>query len=450
MIRQQMVLFIHGSLREFGSIGRQRDMTPVYATWSRNAVAHQAVMIAGFVLGLPMIVLTLLPAAMVTTFRRRNGKSPRLVWVGVPVNSHADVSCVMRTKGYTSTSVATEAYPTSDRQRYDHWIPLAHRLPRGLNAIVEQARAYALFAHALLTADILHGFFDGGFLRRTALREHEYRIWKLSGKRLILMPYGRDSFVYSDMPQDQLKTIMLKKTYPQSSDEDDAIRRRLARFTGLADVVIGCVGHTVCLPRVDVWAVLWYPGNTALEPHWPRTEGTIKVAHASNHRLVKGTEELIAAVERLRVSGLDIQLDVIERVPNAEAIERFARADIVVDQLYEGYALAAVEAMTLGKVVISALENEATYTPFRQHSYLDRCPIVSADTSTIEQVLRTLVERRAGWPQIGRQTRAYVEAFHSPEASARLFTAIYETIWFDHDTDLNNFWRTSENGRRGA
>lgn len=391
---------------------------------------NRIIYLFGILFGVPAIALAILPGAVLTVIRRRLGRAPRLVWVGVPVNSHADVSRAMRAVGYETRSIATERYAQSDGSRYDHWIPLRRRLPKGLNALAEQVRAYGFSVHALLTADILHGFFDGGFLRRTALREHEYWLWKLAGKRLVLMPYGRDSFVYSDMPPDELKTITLKATYPQTPAEDAAVRRRLARFSTLADVVVGAVGHTVCLPRVDVWTVLWYPGNLALEPVWPSTRGPIRIAHASNHRGVKGTDELIAAIERLRARGHDIRLDVIEGVPNHQVLERFARVDIVVDQLYEGYALAAVEAMSLGKVVISALESPAAHGPFRERSYLGDCPIVSATTATIEGVLAGLIARRSAWPELGQRTHKYARTWHSPDASVRLFEGIYDRIWF--------------------
>ena len=102
----------------------------------------------------------------------------------------------------------------------------------------------------------------------------------------------------------------------------------------------------------------------------------MRIVHSANHRGAKGTDFLVAAVEQLRAEGHDLELDLIERVPNSEAVARVAAADMYVDQLLFGYAMAALEAMALGKVVISGIEDTPDYQLFRRYSYLDECPIV--------------------------------------------------------------------------
>jgi glycosyltransferase involved in cell wall biosynthesis len=111
-----------------------------------------------------------------------------------------------------------------------------------------------------------------------------------------------------------------------------------------------------------------------------------------------------------------------------------------VDQLVFAYALAALEGMALGKVVVSALEDTPAYQVFRRYSYLGECPIVPATVDTIECVLRDLIARRNEWPAIGRQSRAYVERRHSPAACRELFEAIYSRIWHGNEVDLINLY----------
>ncbi len=149
-------------------------------------------------------------------------------------------------------------------------------------------------------------------------------------------------------------------------------------------MVVGSLVHIASLPRWDVLPLTAYPIDVeAVDPHPPSVDGTVVIAHSANHRGAKGTEFLIAAVEILRAEGCDVELDLIERVPNTEALERMARADIYVDQLLFGYAMAALEAMALGKVVISGIEDTPHYRVFRRYSYLDECPIVPASPETI-------------------------------------------------------------------
>jgi glycosyltransferase involved in cell wall biosynthesis len=73
------------------------------------------------------------------------------------------------------------------------------------------------------------------------------------------------------------------------------------------------------------------------------------VVHAPSNRTRKGTEHVIAACARLPV-----ELDIVEGVPHEEARRRYARADIVVDQLNAGWhGIFALEAMALGKPVLT-------------------------------------------------------------------------------------------------
>ena len=78
------------------------------------------------------------------------------------------------------------------------------------------------------------------------------------------------------------------------------------------------------------------------------------VVHAPSNREKKGTRYVIEACEQLPV-----ELDIVEGVHHEEARERYARADIVVDQLNAGWhGVFALEAMALGKPVVAHLDPE--------------------------------------------------------------------------------------------
>jgi glycosyltransferase involved in cell wall biosynthesis len=205
--------------------------------------------------------------------------------------------------------------------------------------------------------------------------------------------------------------------------------------------VVGSVVHVASLPRWDVLPLTAYPIDTRpIEPVPPSVDGTVRIVHSANHRGAKGTDFLVAAVERLRVEGHDVELDLIERVSNEEALARVAAADVYVDQLLFGYAMAALEAMAFGKVVISGIEDTRDYQVFRRYSYLDECPIVPASPETIADVLRDLIARRTEWPAIGRESRDYVEHRHSYQAAVELYGAIYRKLWDGEEVDLINLF----------
>src|SRR5215210_3130838 len=78
------------------------------------------------------------------------------------------------------------------------------------------------------------------------------------------------------------------------------------------------------------------------------------VVHAPSNRERKGTQWVVEACAQLPV-----ELDVVEGVPHDVARERYARADIVVDQLNAGWhGVFALEAMALGKPVVTYLKPE--------------------------------------------------------------------------------------------
>src|SRR5262249_13723163 len=79
------------------------------------------------------------------------------------------------------------------------------------------------------------------------------------------------------------------------------------------------------------------------------------VVHAPSDPGKKGTRFVGEACEQLPVD-----LDVVHGVPHDEAVERFKRADIVVDQLhYLWHGVFAIESMAYGKPVVTHLDPDA-------------------------------------------------------------------------------------------
>ena len=154
---------------------------------------------------------------------------------------------------------------------------------------------------------------------------------------------------------------------------------------------------------------------------------TLRVAHAPSKRAVKGTDAVLAAVESLQARGAPIELDLIEGVPNREARLRYAAADVVVDQLRIGwYGMLAIESMALAKPVVVHLDEEAADET--EEAFGLELPLVRASESTIEDVLAGLIEVRESLPELGRQSREYVERVHGHIAVARQVLEIYERV----------------------
>jgi glycosyltransferase involved in cell wall biosynthesis len=146
------------------------------------------------------------------------------------------------------------------------------------------------------------------------------------------------------------------------------------------------------------------------------------VVHAPSNRARKGTDYVIAAC-----AELPVDLDVVEGVPHDEARERYARADIVVDQLNAGWhGIFALEAMALGKPVLTYL-NPETVAQAEAH-YGTRLPIVPTTKEALAHDLRPLVESPALRREIGAASRAYVERVHDIDVVADRLLDVYARL----------------------
>ena len=146
------------------------------------------------------------------------------------------------------------------------------------------------------------------------------------------------------------------------------------------------------------------------------------VVHAPSNREKKGTQQVIDACAQL-----DVELDIVEGVPHEEARARYARADIVVDQLRAGWhGVFALESMALGKPVITHLKPDVVERS--AEGFGIRVPIVPATSDTLVDALRPLVADPALRREIGAASRAYVEAVHDIDRVADRLLDVYRSL----------------------
>jgi glycosyltransferase involved in cell wall biosynthesis len=131
---------------------------------------------------------------------------------------------------------------------------------------------------------------------------------------------------------------------------------------------------------------------------------------------------VIAACE-----GLDVKLDIVEGLRHDEARGRYERADIVVDQLNAGwYGILALEAMALGKPVLSFLRPEAVQETEREMGV--EVPIVPVTKDTLRAQIAELASSAEERRRIGSSSRAYVERIHDADKGADRLIAIYRSL----------------------
>jgi glycosyltransferase involved in cell wall biosynthesis len=370
---------------------------------------------------LAAIVVVALSARPARRLRRAGGRRPRIVWGNTPIVNIKYWSAALRTAGYPSRTIVTHVYPANNRRDFDfirdEWL--------GGRPWLTLVGDYALFARVLWSADVVSAFFDGGFLKATPLSRVEVPLLHLAGSRLVVMPFGSDIAVPGYLGPTE---AAFRAHYGYVLADAEAVRRRVDRLCASADLVMKTlqVGY---LPRHDAfWShglavdtEWWAPGEAAPE------RGETVVVHAPNHRQLKGTDAVIAAVDELRGEGHAVRLELLEGRSNEDVRSTIREADIAVDQLLTGYGLFAVEAMAAGLPVISNLR----WMPeaMRSSPSLTAVPIVDADEGDVAARLRELIVDPDLRRRVGAESRRFALAYHSYEATRRVWVAIVEHVW---------------------
>jgi glycosyltransferase involved in cell wall biosynthesis len=146
------------------------------------------------------------------------------------------------------------------------------------------------------------------------------------------------------------------------------------------------------------------------------------IVHAPSNRQKKGTQQVIDACAQLPV-----ELEIVEGLPHEAARERYARADIVVDQLNAGWhGVFALESMALGKPVVTYLKPDVVERS--AEGYGIRLPVVPATKETLLEALRPLVEQPALRREVGAASRAYVEQVHDVDRIADRLIDLYRSL----------------------
>ncbi|MBA2297691.1 MAG: glycosyltransferase family 4 protein [Actinobacteria bacterium] len=263
-------------------------------------------------------------------------------------------------------------------------------IPRDSPLLGRQARQWAALARLLPRTDVFHFVFGLTLVPQSL----QFPLLRAAGKKSVMHYLGSD--IRGKTP-DQL-------AYGRKADTQIVGSYDATRWVPEAEVIP---------PGIDL---------ARIEPA-PRSERARPlIVHAPSHRGRKGTEHVIAAC-----AELDADLELVEGLHHADAFERYRAADIVVDQLNAGwYGLFAIEAMALGKPVVTFLHDEAVRRT--EEAFGTRVPIVNATKETLRDRLRTLVSSADERRRIGAASRAYVEQVHDLERTTDHLLAVYARL----------------------
>jgi len=148
----------------------------------------------------------------------------------------------------------------------------------------------------------------------------------------------------------------------------------------------------------------------------------ILILHAPSEKRIKGENFVIRSVQKLRNEGYNINFMLLENVPNNKVREWLNVADIVVDQLLGGWhGMFSVESMAMAKPTICYIKEEYR----KPLEYAQNIPLVNANTETIYERLKMLIDNPDLRKRIGRQSRKYAEEVHDCRKVAKQLLEVY-------------------------
>ncbi|CAN5543749.1 hypothetical protein BH10BDE1_BH10BDE1_34450 [soil metagenome] len=373
----------------------------------------------GIVTWFPTLILLFLAAALARFCDRKMdvGLGPE------PLLNNVYHKRALNLFGYAAETYVSHTYFIT--QSFDY--SLAH-LPMYLGLT-----HYWLFVRALFTYRALYIYFNGGPLGWTHHAMFESVLYKIANVKVVVMPYGGDVHDLSLMPNLPFKHSLIRQ-YPLFQRERRDLIIRNVRFWSLyADHVIsGCD-----------WVDFMFHWDTLMSAHFsvdmdavhfsklPAFDGPIRILHAPNHRFVKGSDHVIRVVDKIRKSGKNVELVLIEGKPNEVVLAEIRSSHIVVDQILGGWhGLFALEAMAVGRPVVCFLRDDflKLYRWSGAIPWDVEIPLVSADPDTLESVLRSLIEDIPRMSELATRSRQYVERMHSLDAVGKVFAGINSSM----------------------
>lgn len=154
----------------------------------------------------------------------------------------------------------------------------------------------------------------------------------------------------------------------------------------------------------------------AIRPTPSSASDRVTIVHAPSDEGIKGTAQIVAAVNRLQERH-PIDFRIVKGVPHAEALKLYRQADLVIDQLLAGwYGGLAVEVMAMGKPVACYMRgSDFDVLPDGMRSDL---PLVRISPETLDADLEAAIARRDEWRAWGQASREFALQWHDPRKIA--------------------------------
>lgn len=234
--------------------------------------------------------------------------------------------------------------------------PRTHLLRKSLSVVMHKLWGHLVFVCVIAKFDAFV-FIYGQTITNTRL---ELWLLKYFKKKIIFVYVGSDSRPpYMDGGQfaglvgDPLPSASFLRAVTRRS------KRKIRLHEKYADFIINspATAHFHELPYINWFAMgipRVFPACLNVSPIVPGITRPVRILHSPSNPLVKGTDEILAVLDKLCKKGYSIELINIQNMPNEIVLKELAGCDFIVDQLYSDTPLAtfATEAAFFGKPAV--------------------------------------------------------------------------------------------------
>jgi len=288
---------------------------------------------------------------------------------------------------------------------------------------------WAALQHLFLHGDINVAYFDVMFFGPSQAWANRFvlKLMKTCGIRIIVMAHGGD-VTYRTRYRSRFDWIgRVQANHPLWDLETTApaTLQRIHTYCEVADLVLpGDSSLVRQIPRNDLLFKFFPIDTGAVRDHGVSSRSVPVIVHAPTARSTKGTDYFLAAIERLAAKGIRSELRLIEKMPRGEALEMYADADIVADQLCIGaYGTLSLESLAMGKPTLTYLDQEHLGDP------IFNLPVVNTTPENVEPVLAVLLQVPELRRRLSSAARKAMEMYQSIDALAEVWDQIYRKVW---------------------
>ena len=270
--------------------------------------------------------------------------------------------------------------------------------------------------------DIFNFFFCSTLLPKGA----DLHVYKELGKKTVIHYVGSDIRMYSIASRINPYLALAEDDYfKYHFITEHKVFHNLVQFSTYVDMYF-TVGN-------EFKSVLssWYTRSyeycqpldvTRFTNDYKKTDDRFLIVHAPSNSAIKGTKFIVEAINSLK-EKYDFDFILVQNKTNAEAMEIYKKADLIIDQLILGWhGVFAVEAMALGKPVVCHI------CDYAKEGYPEGLPIINGNPDNIKEVIEWALNNKKELNEIGRRGREYVEEHHDAKKIAASFLTEYEKI----------------------